>query len=54
MTTIEHYRHCLRALIEAKTNAETDECYALNEGLHQQAIHTAFEDAKKLLEADLA
>jgi|GEM_PF-5943735 len=53
MTTIEHYRYCLRALIEAKTNAETDECYTLNEGLHQQAIHIAFEEAKKLLEADL-
>lgn len=39
----------LQRLIKAKNDAENDECYSLNEGIHLNEINDAFEEARKVV-----
>lgn len=39
----------IKTFIEAKTNAENDDCYNLNQGIHQQAIDKATKKCKQAI-----
>jgi hypothetical protein len=41
----------LKGLIKAKENAENDECYSLNVGIHNFEIGKAFDRAKSVVKS---